>query len=617
MDKNAGPGRRVLEVDLTAQTFTTYNVTDEELKMYLGGKGLALKMIYDRMDACVDPLGKDNIIAFMTGPLLGTGAPCSSRFSAVTKSPLTGIMASANCGGTFGLNLKSAGWYGILIRGKAEKPVYLLVTSEGVEFRDASQLWGKDAMETQKEIAGKNGAVVIGQAGENLVRFANIVSGHRFLGRAGMGAVMGSKNLKAVLAVGGRYKISPQNKNAFEKAKKTAVKYINSSPVTSKQYRNFGTNANLKYTDRAGILPVCNFASGSHPDSHKISGEEMRENHKTRHNACRTCTILCGKKGMYGDREKPVPEYETIGLLGSNLGIFDSEKIAEWNELCNRYGMDTISTGSVIGWTMEATAKGLVKSNLKFGSPDGISEAITDIALGRGFGREMSLGVRALSEKYGGKEFAIHVKGLEMAAYDPRGSFGHGLAYAVANRGACHLSAPLAVMEVILGLLKPYSTRAKADFCKFLEDIDCCINSSSICLFTFFAFPLESPLTKYTPNFVLAPLMLNLPKVALAIIDISLYIKLWSSATGIKISRSQFLKAGERIHILERHMNNLMGISRKDDTLPERMLNEGRLNDPDKRTVPLNAMLDNYYKLRGYDSNGIPTPGLLKSLQIS
>jgi aldehyde:ferredoxin oxidoreductase len=617
MKELIGMSRKVLEVDLAAPSFTIYTVPEKDILMYLGGKGLGLKLIYDRIRPGIDPLGKENMIAFMTGALLGTGAPCTSRFSAVTKTPLTGIMAASSCGGPFGEGLKNAGWDGILIVGKSKTPVYLVVSPDGVKFMDATNLWGKDAMDTQKILGKKEGILAIGQAGENLVRVANIVSGHRYLGRAGMGAVMGSKNLKAIVAEGKAFQIVAKDKETFEKLRKRSLKYIKASPFTGDGYKNYGTASHLNYCNTQGTLSVNNFTKGMHKDAYKISGEEMKAEHDTKHHACRSCTILCGKKGTFDGKKRVTPEYETVSLLGANIGVFDPVKIAEWNELCGKYGMDTISVGNIIAWVMEATEKGLVKSDLKFGSPIGVDQIITDIALCKGLGNDMALGVRALSEKYGGKEFAIQIKGLECSAYDPRGAFGQGLAYAVANRGACHLSAGLFFMENIVGLLNPQTVRAKADFVKFFEDLFNAINSISICLFTSTSFPLEVPLIKYTPNFILHVLMQYLPKIAIQLVDISFYAKLWSSVTGIKLTADEFLKAGARTHVLERHMNIGEGISRKDDTLPERFLKEGRECDSRKTTVPLDKMLDKYYKVRGFDQDGIPTAETMQKLGIS
>jgi aldehyde:ferredoxin oxidoreductase len=618
MQEIIGTSNRVLSVNLTTRQFEVYHVKEKERRLYLGGKGLGLKLIYDRMNPRTNPLGEENIIAIMPGVLMGTGAPCSARFAAVTKSPLTGIMGASSCGGPFGLHLKTAGWDGLLIRGKSESPAYLLVTDKGVEFKDARDLWGLGSFTVQSKLIERHqgGTLVIGPAGENLVRFANIASGERFLGRGGMGAVLGSKNLKAIVAQGGAYKVKPSDRAMFDKLKKRATAYINRNNVTGSLYRQYGTSANVALNAKGRILPIDNFQDGSHADALRISGEETKKNHHTSHHTCQPCTILCGKKGAFEGQTRPSPEYETVCLLGSNLGIFDIERISEWNGICAEMGMDTISAGGTLAWVMEATERGFVQSRLKFGSPEGVSDALVDIAHGTGFGSEMALGTRALSEKYGGTSFAMQVKGLELPGYDPRGAFGHGLAYAVANRGGCHLSAFLVAQEVFLHLLRPYAVRGKADYVKFFEDLNNCVNSLQTCLFTLFAYLLEPPLTKYTPNPALAMLMQELPSLAIALIDFGLYKDFWCAVTGINMSRWEYLRAGERITVLERLMNCQEGVWRLHDSLPDRLLKEGRKSDSKRRTVPLEKLRAKYYRKRGYDRNGIPTPRLLNSLGI-
>jgi aldehyde:ferredoxin oxidoreductase len=617
MQEIVGTSDKILEVDLTRKKVLVTSVKPRERKLYLGGKGLGLKLLFDRMRPGIDPLGEENIIAFMPGVLMATGAPCSARFAGVTKSPLTGIMAASSCGGPFGMNLKTAGWDGLLIKGKAEGPTYLRITSAGVEFKDAADLWGLDTVSAQARLAERHtGVLVIGPAGENLVRFANIASGDRFLGRGGMGAVLGSKNLKAVVARGGAYKIKPADQAAFEKSKKKATAYINRNRVTGTLYRKYGTPANVALNLKGKILPVNNFQDGVHPDALRISGEETKKTRHTSHHTCKPCTILCGKKGTFAGQTVPSPEYETVCLLGSNLGIFDIDKISEWNRICAEMGMDTISAGGTLAWVMEATERGFVQSNLKFGSSEGVSDALVDIALGRGFGREMAMGTRTLSEKYGGTSFAMQVKGLELAGYDPRGAFGHGLACAVANRGGCHLSAFLVGQEVFLHLLRPHAVRAKADYVKFFESLNNCVNSLQTCLFTMFPYLLEPLLTKYTPNPALALLMQEIPPAAIPLIDYSLYKDFWCAVTGIKMSLREYLRAGDRITVLERLMNTREGIWRLHDTLPDRLLKEGRRSDPENRTVPLEKLRAKYYMKRGYDHNGIPTAKTLTKLGI-
>jgi len=617
MQEIVGTSNKVLEVNLTDQRVDIYQVTDLERKMYLGAKGLGLKLLFDRMSPGVDPLGSENIIAFMPGVLMGTGVPCSGRFAAVSKSPLTGIMVTASCGGPFGMALKTAGWDGLLIKGKAKKPITLLVSQEGAAFEDAKTLWGQDIPTTQAAIKAKRtGSLVIGPAGENQVHLANIASGSRFIGRGGLGAVMGAKNLKAVVAKGGAFRIRPHHPEKLAKIKKRATTYINQNEITGHSYRHFGTNANVRHNIKGNILPVNNFMDGWHKMADQVSGEVIAEKHQTRHHTCKPCTIRCGHKGTFQGEEMAVPEYETVGLLGTSLGIFDTNQIAQWNRTCNQLGMDTISAGSTLAWVMEAADLNLIESDLQFGSPAGISQALEDIAFQQGLGREMGMGTRWLSKKYGGRHFAIHVKGLELAAYDPRGAFGQGLAYAVANRGGCHLSAYLVAQEVFFDLLKPYSPKGKAMWVKFFEDLNCCINALQTCQFTTYAYAMESPMSKYTPDRILGLLMQSFPTLAIALVDYSIYSGMWSAVTGIPLSGSDFLKAGERIHVLERYMNTREGISQKDDTLPDRFLKEGRASDPEKRTVPLQKMLPKYYKLRGYDRDGIPTSKTLERLDV-
>jgi aldehyde:ferredoxin oxidoreductase len=618
MTELIGPSNRVLEVDLASGTFIIYQVTDDERALYLGGKGLGLKLLYDRMQPGLDPLGPANIIAIMPGVLMGTGAPCSGRFATVTKSPLTGIFTSSSCGGPFGMALKTAGWDGLLIKGKADKLTCLLIDEKGVTFMDATFMHGMDTHEVQQQFPEKrNGILAIGPAGESLVRYANVASGHRFLGRAGIGAVFGAKLLKAVVAKGGTYKIKPVDGERFEKVKERAGGYIKSNNMTSNILRNFGTAANTVWTKKHNMMPVNNFKDGTHEQMMNLSGQAMAQKHETKPHTCRPCSILCGHKGKFaGGRELPVPEFETVGLIGSNLGIFDSNIIGDWNDLCSRMGIDTISLGGTLGWVMEATEKGLIECNLKFGKIEGVAETIEDIAYGRGFGKDMGMGSRALSEKYGGTEFAIHVKGLEMSAYDPRGAFGQGLSYAVANRGACHLSAYPVALEALFELINPHSLQGKAEWTAFLENVHAGINSLQTCLFTSFGYIFESPMTRYTPDFILGKLMQYLPQIAIPLTDVSLFAGLWGSTTGIKMSSGDFLKAGERIHTLERLMNTKEGISRKDDTLPARMLKESRTSDAENWTVPLDKLLDRYYRIKGYDNNGIPTRSTLKRLHL-
>lgn len=611
-----GTSNKILEVNLSTGETQILETSNELRKQYLGAKGLGLKLLFDRLKPGIDPMSEENIIAFMPGVYMGTGAPCSGRWSAITKSPLTGIMVSASCGGPFGMSLKTSGWDGLLLKGKAPKPSWIYISSQGVEIRDAENLWGKTTSETQQELDGHGGMLAIGPAGENLVHYANIISGHRFLGRGGMGAVLGAKNIKAVVAKGSEYKIEAADKKAFEKARKLAAKQINSNEMTSGFYRDYGTTANVVPCNSANILPVNNFSDGSHPEHFEISGENYKEKHNSKYHTCKPCTILCGHKGEFGDTNTAIPEYETVGLIGSNLGIFESTTVAMLGKLCGEMGMDTISTGGTLGWAMEANEKGILESGLHFGDTKAVEQTIKDIAFGQGFGKELGMGSRALSKKHGGESFAIHTKGLELAAYDPRGSFGQGLSYAVANRGGCHLNAYVIAQEILFKLLNPYTPLGKASYVSYLQNLKEVIDSLHTCAFTQFAYMLEPKLVKLTPKPILGFLMQYMHPLAIQLIDYSLYTRMWSAITGIKISNAELLKAGQRIYTLERHMNTREGISAKDDTLPQKLLKEFRKSDTKKRPIPLQKMLKKFYSIRGFDANGIPKKSTLKKLEI-
>ncbi len=618
MQKVVGTPNRILEIDLTLQTNRVFEITAQERKLYLGGKGLALSLLAERLIPGTDALSPDNVLIIMSGPLTGTGAPSSSRFAGVTKSPLTELIVTSTCGGSFGNALKTAGYEGLILRGKLPELSVLTIDSQTVKIESSPHLQQLTIPQTQKQfVIGKNdGALVIGPAGENGVAYANIASGDRFLGRGGLGAVMGSKNLKVVVVYGNTYEYLPVHEKEFLKAKKLAIKYINRNHTTGEDYRYFGTASNLKYTNKEGILPVRNFADGTHPKAGKISGEEYQRLFHTKPDACQRCVILCGHKGTLENEKVHIPEYETIGMFGSNLEVFDPKAIMDWNDLCGELGIDTISAASTIAFAMEATEKGLMQSDLKFGCIKSVTDMLYEIANRRGIGDWLANGSRWLSQKVGGTEFANHVKGMELPAYDPRGAWGQGLAYAVANRGGCHLSASIFPLENFFHLLKPHSIRAKAEFVVFFENLYAAVNSIPTCLFTSFAYVLEPPLVHYTWDKLLALVMQFTPWLALKLMDISIFPSLYSYMSGFKLSSKEFLKAGERIHVLERYLNTLEGVDREQDILPDRFLKEGRKSDPDQKVVPLRPMLEKYYHLRGYDANGIPLPALLKKLSI-
>lgn len=603
---------KVLDVDLTSGRIDTIDISEADRKQYIGGKGLALKLLHDHIHSGIDPLSPDNILVIMSGPATGTAAPSGGRFAVVSKSPLTGIFASSYTGGRFGLSLKRAGYDGIMVRGKSDTPAYIKIDDQETSVRDAVPFWGMDTVDFQESRKEEGDWVVIGPAGENQVGFAVIAAGKRIAGRCGLGAVMGSKNLKGIVASGSR-KITAADPERFQKAVKTARKKIKSHEITGAVLPEQGTPLNVMKYGPYGIMPVRNFSRSKVENIHDISGEKIRDNYFHKKHGCTGCFIQCGRTGVYNKKKMISPEYETIGLMGSNLVISDMSKIASWNEQLNRLGMDTISTGNVIGFAMELTEKGLIESGLSFGSSDGIEEIIEDIAYRRGLGNDLAEGVRKFSEKVGGKDYAIHVKGLEMAAYDPRGCTGQGLGYATANSGATHLSGSTHAIEAG-SYLSPQGTKGKAHFVKFLQDLTEAVNSSIFCIWTEYPFLEENFIYKYTPIFIMRLLMRNIPSFAIATTDLSDYAAVLSGIIGYNVSQKDFSLIGERIFNLERLMNCREGIRRKDDTLPNRILKEVR--EDGFPPIELEKMLAQYYRLRGWDQTGQPMSSVLEKLSI-
>jgi len=606
MKEILGTSNKYLDIDLTDKSWKVHEATLDDLKNYLGGKGMGIKIFYDRLKDKlreVDPLGADNLLIFANGVLLTTGAPCSARFEVITKSPLTGYMVASSCGGPFGEACKTAGWDGVIISGRAARPTVVRFDDNSVLFEDADELWGAGTHDTQERLhlTPKEGAAVIGPAGENKVLYANICSGHRFAGRGGVGAVMGAKNLKAIVARGKAYRSVPVDREKFARTLKKAKKHIQRS-IFTKGYKAFGTNMNTRFGIASGYSPVRNFRDRYSPKTEAITGEVMAEKYRTRHSTCRYCSVLCGHKGMYPDgKMRQIPEYETTGLFGSNIENYDTDKIAIWNDIMNDAGMDTISAGGTIAWAMEAGEKGLRETALSFDNHDNVGLILEDIACRRGEGAELAEGSMRLSEKYGGKDFAIHTKGLEIAAYDPRACWGHGLSYAVHNKGGCHLGSYLVSLEVLLGFMPPMTTMGKASWVVFCEDLFAGINSLQSCLFTAFAIMTEPVIPKYLPKAVLNVATILNPGMSQMLMNWSVYSDFFSAITGISMNQWQFKKAGERITKLERYMNVQMGQKPSEDTLPDRFTKEAVTKYPIDSAVPIEKMVRQYYRIRKYE----------------
>jgi len=430
---------------------------------------------------------------------------------------------------------------------------------------------------------------------------------------------MGSKNLKGIVAKGDK-KIKVVDPDRFGKALKVAQKKVKPHDNSGRRLRELGTAQNVRVFGSTSIMPVRNFGQSRFDGMEDISAEKIRDHHRIKNHGCPGCPIQCGRIGKFNNKEMISPEYETIALMGSNLMIGDLNEIAEWNDKLNRLGLDSISTGNTIGFAMELTEKGLMTSDLKFGKVDSIARTIDDIAYRRGLGSDLAEGVMRLSRKFGGEDFAFHVKGLEVAGYDPRGCSGQGLGYATANCGATHLSGSTHAVETDpLGqggksYLSPHGKNAKAHFVKFLQDVMEMTNSAIFCLQTQYPFLEENLAYKYTPAPVLRFIMRYLPSIAVATTDLSDYCALLSGVLGYKIGRRELYRVGERVFNLERFMNCREGIGRKDDTLPRRML---EATDEDGwAEIELDAMLAKYYKLRGWDDEGKPNEKALNGLGI-
>lgn len=623
-----GYANRIAKIDLTTQSVVDYPVSDELYELYLGGKTLAAKILYDLVTEKIDAFDANNPIVITTSPLTGSNAPCSSRFNASTVSPLTGLCTSSNCGGNFGINLKKAGYDGLVIVGKAEKPTYLKIIDGVIEFCDATHVWGQTTSETQEHIGNKKvGCFVIGPGGENLVRYAGVVSQERTAGRNGVGAVFGSKLLKGIVA-GGSAKMELDNSEKFKELNKKWVESLRKHPLTGKQMPTYGTAGLVSTMQFKHQLATRNYQDGSYDDFEKISGETLREEYLVKNRGCLTCPIQCGRVVTVEGKEVKGPEVETLALLGSNLLNSDMQKILDANYYCDEYGIDTISFGSSVGFAMELTEKGLWNCGLRFGDENlDLVALVKATAERKGIGAELAEGTKKMAEKFGGKEFAINVKGLELAAYEPRGAQGMGLGYAVANRGGCHLNAGYMVVMEGLGLnISTISTTGKAALAIFFQDFMEAISSGGSCLFTSYAvlpgYLISNPnkkivriVNKVLPYFgwAVAFAHRNLWLLNLNIPSLVFYPPMINYITGMKLTMGKFITVGERGYTIERLLNLRLGLDPKEDTLPKRLLEEKQPSGG--QVVKLQKMKKTFYRIRGW-KNGIPKKSLVKRLKI-
>ena len=631
--KYCGYAGRVMEIDLGSQSVREYPWSDEQRELYLGGKIMAAKILCEHLTGQEAAFSEDNWLVIATGPLTGTGAPSSARFDISAISPQTGILASSNCGGSFGFHLKKAGYDALIIKGKCKGHKWLEINDDEFIFHDAGELWGTSTGECHQmlsELTGKKnfGRLCIGPAGENLVKYAAVISDERAAGRTGMGAVLGWKGLKAI-TVSGSKSLEVYDREKTAAYIKKWVAYLKNHPLTGSQLPNMGTAGLVSSMQAHSLLATKNYAAGQFEDFESVSGEALAEKYNVNNSGCLGCTIKCRRNVTVGNKLVKGPELETLVLLGSNLLNRDIESVLELNYLADELGLDTISCANTIAWAMEANEKGLWKNGLEFGKCDNLPTIFEDIAHRRGIGDELAEGSKRLSEKYGGRDFAIHSKGLELAAYEPRRAVGQGLGYAVANRGGCHINGGYAVIAEGLGLnADPQTPKAKADLTMLLQDLMEAISASGQCIFTSYAFfpkaLLEKPngiLTKSVnallPHLGWAMRFINrFPRLLAVNLPIIHHTGIIKHALGMKMDLGRYIEIGERGYTMERLINTRFGISAENDRLPKRLTDVPQdPNDPTTK-VPLETMKRTYYKARGWDDNGIPTEKTLKRLKI-
>lgn len=596
---------KILIIDLKTRNTAVEKTDLEAARDFIGAKGLGAKILFDRLPRGTDPLSPENILMFTTGPLTGTLAQTSGRGTVVTKSPLTGLYLDSHFGGVFAAEMKKAGWDLIILEGRATNPVYVVIKDDFVEFKDASEIWSKECLKTHNSIQQAEGKVrtaVIGPAGKNLVKFSAItVDGHRHAGRGGSGAVMGSKNLKAV-AIRGSGKVPIHNPEGFRVKAKEVLKKIQENSFIPIR-RQFGTPYWVKPINDWGFIPTRNYQEGYFEHGDEINAEAMQKKIVDGSGACWNCVIACWNKssiktGPHKGVSLVGPEYETLALMGSNLGVGTVEDVAYLNERCNELGMDTISMGGVIGFAIEAYEKGVITkddlggNDVGWGKTEKIASLIDDIAHRRSSaGNILAGGVQLASEKMGkdSKEYAVHAKGLEIPGYDPRGAFGMGLAYATSDRGGCHQRAWTVKAEVMDPDLDRFSFKKKAKLVVETQDERVAFFSLVFCDF--------APISEED------------------------CVEMWNLATGFNHTVKSYLLAGERIWNIIRLFNIREGLNPAEDKLPARFFKRPFTKGPAKGVVlpadEFQQSLQEYYSLRGWDKKGVPTAKKIKELGLA
>lgn len=600
---------KILRINLTDQKISTESLSNELIENYVGGMGFGVKILFDEVDPRIDPLGVENKVIFSVGPITATRAPMFAQTCVVTKSPLTNTILNTYAGGNLGHYFRKSGYDAIIIEGKSEKPVFISIYDDEVDIHLADDIWGKGSQESQKimkkKLEGmKVETAVIGQAGENLVRLASIITGSRAFGRGGAGAVLGSKLLKGI-AIGGTQSVELYDEESFNKYCNEAFEMIKkelSKPQSLLAgFSNVGTMVGIDLLNQMGAMASRNHQTGVWHGINEVNSMTFKEKYHVSHAACFGCPVHCGKKnqvktGKYAGLIQEGPEYESIYALGTECDIRDPEALIAADFLCDDFGMDTLTTGVVIAFTMESYEKGFVTKeqldglDLHFGNHEAELEMIKKIAYREGIGNILADGILNAIKHFGEetKHFAMHVKGLTFAAWMPRVLKGMALAFATANRGACHKRAIIG-MEV-MGIVDPQATKGKGKLIKEIQDKVNAIFTLIGCRFSEFVYPVD------------------------------LYVNLLNSATGLNYTNEKFMKLGERIWNLERVFNVINGFTRKDDTLPERCfepLPEGPTKGYKLTKEEFEEMLDEYYAEREWNKEGIPTREKLEELGIS
>jgi aldehyde:ferredoxin oxidoreductase len=589
---------RILRVDLSTGTIETTPLPEDVMALILGGKGLGAWLLYTEQPAGVDPLSPENHLIFHTGPLTGTTAPTAGRFGVTTKSPATGTYFDGYCGGYWGNELKYVGYDALVITGAAQNPVMLVIDGEQVEIRPAENLWGQTVSASTEKIKTEFGpdwqSLVIGPPGEAQRNLAGIFNESRALARGGVGAVMGSKKLKAI-AVRGKGSVHVHDKKQYERALQLAFRAVRMSGQIS-MMRKEGTANILEIVNVMGALPTRNFQKGQFEKSDEISGYAFRQNNWKKEYACFGCPIGCGKWTAPLEDGTVIegPEYESIFALGSNCAIGSREAIIKLNWWCDEYGLDTISAGGVLGFVMEMFERGMLSAedldgiSPTWGNAEAAIALMEKMAKMEDCGEWLVQGVAAIAERYPeAKPFAMHVKRLEMPAYHPNAAKGTALAYAVSERGACHLrGAPLG--ELFAGSADPLAIVGKPQLFRDHQADKAVWDSACLCAFPGYGMTLK---------------------------------ELWQlveAATGFDYPAAKDLeRVGERISTLARLFNVREGFSRAADTLPARNLTQPMAAGPASgQVVELTPMLDEYYRLMGWDAQGIPTPERLAELGL-